>query len=189
MNKDLDSELKIGAKIRQYRTASKMSMKELAESSDISQSMLSQIERDTANPSINTLRLIASTLGIPVFQLFIDENNINKFVVTPETRKKLTFSENNNLSYELLTPDLNGDIQFCRMVLPPDSLTLKESMNHVGEEVALVLKGRVNIFFNESKVTLEKDHSIRIPAGTKHRWENSFHEEVEVIFAITPPSF
>ena len=185
----MDNKLKIGAKIRQYRTASKMSMKELAESSDISQSMLSQIERDTANPSINTLRLIASTLGIPVFQLFLDENNINNFVVTPDTRKKLTFPENNNLSYELLTPDLNGDIQFCRLVLPPGSLTLEDNMNHIGEEVALVLKGRVNIFIEESKITLEENHSIRIPARANHRWENSFDEEAEVVFAITPPSF
>ena len=39
------NDIKIGAKIRQYRLSNKMSMKELAECANITQSMLSQIER------------------------------------------------------------------------------------------------------------------------------------------------
>lgn len=185
----MENNVKIGPKIRQYRVLNKMSMKELAESANITQSMLSQIERDLANPSINTLRLIADTLKIPMFQLFLDDNSVHKFVVTPDTRKQLTFPDDNGLIYELLTPDLTGDIQFCRMVIPVGTSTVSNGMHHKGEEVAFVLSGKVDIYIDKSKLTLEENYSIRIQGGTNHRWENNYDKEAEVIFAITPPSF
>lgn len=185
----MENNIEIGAKIREYRLSNKMSMKDLAESANITQSMLSQIERDLANPSINTLRLIADALKIPMFQLFLDSSNIDKFVVTPDTRRQLSFPDDKGLIYELLTPDLRGDIQFCRMVLPPGSSTSNDGMNHEGEEVALILSGKIDVYIEESKITLGKHHSVRIPAKTNHRWENNYDKEVEVIFAITPPSF
>ncbi|MEW8996199.1 helix-turn-helix domain-containing protein [Clostridium sp.] len=185
----MQNNIDIGAKIRQYRLANKMSMKELAESANITQSMLSQIERNLANPSINTLRLIADTLKVPIFQFFVDNKDVNKFVVTPDTRKQLAFNDDNGLIYELLTPDLRGDIQFCRMVLPAGMSSVSNSMHHEGEEVAFVISGKVDIFIDKSKIALEEKHSIRIPAGIDHRWENNYNEDVDVIFAITPPSF
>lgn len=185
----MENNVKIGANIRKYRLLNKMSMKELADSANITQSMLSQIERDLANPSINSLRLIADTLGIPMFQLFLDGDSIHRFVVTPDTRKQLTFPEDNGLVYELLTPDLRGDIQFCRMVIPPGISTLSNAMHHKGEEVAYILRGKVDIHIEESQLTLDEDYSIRIQGGTNHRWVNNYDEEAEVLFAITPPSF
>ena len=50
------ADLEIGAKIRKYRTEKGFSMKTLAEKVNITPSMLSQIEHDQANPSINTLK-------------------------------------------------------------------------------------------------------------------------------------
>lgn len=183
------NDIKIGAKIRQYRLSNKMSMKELAECANITQSMLSQIERDLANPSITTLRLIADALKIPMFQFFLDNSNVDKFIVTPDTRKQLAFPDDKGLKYELLTPDLQGDIQFCIMVLPAGTSTINNSMHHEGEEVALVLKGKADVYVDESKITLKQNHSIRIPPGADHRWENNYNKDVEVIFATTPPSF
>ena len=56
--------LELGAKIRNYRKAQGLSMQDLAKKINITPSMLSQIERDLANPSINTLKLISSALNI-----------------------------------------------------------------------------------------------------------------------------
>ncbi|MCY8830199.1 helix-turn-helix domain-containing protein, partial [Bacillus atrophaeus] len=48
----------IGKKIAKYRKAKGFSSKELANLSEITPSMLSQIERGLANPSIQTLKIL-----------------------------------------------------------------------------------------------------------------------------------
>lgn len=46
-------EINIGAKVQEYRSQRQYSLRELAARADITPSMLSQIENNTANPSIN----------------------------------------------------------------------------------------------------------------------------------------
>ena len=58
-------EINIGAKVQQFRKKSGLSLRELAAQVELSPSMLSQIENDAVNPSINTLKNIAS---LSVFQ-------------------------------------------------------------------------------------------------------------------------
>ncbi|MCG4471113.1 helix-turn-helix domain-containing protein, partial [Lawsonibacter sp. DFI.6.74] len=67
-------------------------------------SMLSQIERGLSNPSINTLKMIAKALEVPLFNFFKENKNSEQLVVRKDKRVKLTFPENNNLMYEMLSP-------------------------------------------------------------------------------------
>lgn len=62
------------SKIKEYRIAKNLTIKELAEKANITSSMLSQIERGLANPSINTLKLIAQALDTPLFKFFIEDH-------------------------------------------------------------------------------------------------------------------
>ena len=60
----------IGQRIRHYRQLQGITLKTLAEKVGVTSSMLSQIERDLANPSLNTLRAISAVLDVPLFRLF-----------------------------------------------------------------------------------------------------------------------
>ena len=62
----------LGAKIRSYRQERNLSIQTLASQVGITPSMLSQIERELANPSINTLKLISQALGVPLFLFFTE---------------------------------------------------------------------------------------------------------------------
>ena len=64
-------EIDIGKKIKDVRKNKGLSIKDVAKKAGISSSMLSQIERGLANPSINTLKLITHILEIPMFTLFL----------------------------------------------------------------------------------------------------------------------
>lgn len=61
-------EMDIGGRIQEYRKAAGMSLRELAAHAEISPSMLSQIENNAVNPSINTLKSIAEVLQIPLYK-------------------------------------------------------------------------------------------------------------------------
>lgn len=182
--------LEIGAKIKKYRTEKRFSLKTLAEKVNITPSMLSQIEHDQANPSINTLKLISAALNVPLYQFFTTTNNVAEDVVVRKgQRKKILSSGNNSFEYELLTPDNTGTIEFVLQRFKPNSNSCDAVQSHEGEEVFYVLKGTLVLFLDKLEVTLNEGDSVRIPARTPHFWVNQTDSEVEVIFAITPPAF
>ncbi|MDO7205614.1 helix-turn-helix transcriptional regulator [Paraclostridium bifermentans] len=61
------SDVNIGEKIIEYRNQKQMTIKEVAQIAGVTPSMLSQIEEGLSNPSINTLKMIAKALEVPLF--------------------------------------------------------------------------------------------------------------------------
>ncbi len=183
------NDIDVGKKIAEFRKSKGLSMKQLSELTNVTPSMLSQIERGLANPSLNTLKSMAKALDIPLFTLFTIDANTDDLVVRSNMRKKITFAENNDFSYELLSPDLNGAIEFVLMKLSPGFQSSDELMSHNGEEVAYVVSGKVDIHIENKVITLENGDSIKLVPHIKHRWKNEYSEETQVVFAITPPSF
>ena len=60
--------LGIGEKLRNARIDQNLSLRELAAKTDVSASLLSQIENEKANPSVRTLHSLADALAIRSFQ-------------------------------------------------------------------------------------------------------------------------
>ena len=60
----------IGAQIRGFRKQLKMTVVEISKQADLSQGMLSKIERGVTSPSLNTLSAIAGALNVPVTAFF-----------------------------------------------------------------------------------------------------------------------
>ena len=183
------SDVNIGEKIIEYRNQKQMTIKEVAQIAGVTPSMLSQIERGLSNPSINTLKMIAKALEVPLFNFFKENKNSEQLVVRKDKRIKLTFPENNNLMYEMLSPSSNGDIQLMSMVLTPSTQTSEELMDHIGEEVAVVLDGTVDLHLENEIITLYKGDSVKILPHMRHKWVNSYEKTSKIIFAVTPPSF
>jgi len=64
-----DTSLSIGDKIRMLRAEKKLSSNDLSRRVDISNSYLSEIERGTVIPALNTLKRIAEDLEVPVYSI------------------------------------------------------------------------------------------------------------------------
>ena len=59
----------VGDNIKALRTAAKISQNALAKKAGIAQATLSAIERQTKNPSVDTIQLLAAALGCSVSDL------------------------------------------------------------------------------------------------------------------------
>lgn len=184
----MDNKSTVGSVIHELRKAKGLSVKDLAQASNISSSMLSQLERGNANPSINTLREIASVLDVPLFRLFMEESNDTDMVVRANSRRRVQL-DSDSISYELLTPNLNGDIEFATLTLASGQKSSLIPLSHRGEEVSYIEQGSLIVHVESHTIELNKGDSIRIPANAKHYWENISTADATVIFAITPPSF
>jgi transcriptional regulator with XRE-family HTH domain len=64
-----DPSARLGAYLREQRSLSQLSLREMARLADISNAYLSQIERGLHVPSLRVLRALADALGMPVEDL------------------------------------------------------------------------------------------------------------------------
>ena len=183
------NEAHIGKKIQYYRKQKEHTLKSLADKAGVTPSLLSQIEKGSANPSINSLKLISTALNVPLFNFFIEDMPIDKLVVKANQRKIITFNENDEVRYELLSPNLTGDIEFVLMTVKPGCSSSEDLIPHRGEEVAYLEIGQAEILINDKSVFLDTGDSIKIPAYTKHRWINIGSGTLRIVFALTPPTF
>lgn len=181
--------IELGSYIKRFRQDKGMSIRELAKRAEITPSMLSQIERDLATPSINTLKALAVELDVPIYRFFQADGGPQEDLVVRKDSRKWLGDSARNIAYELLVPDVRGSIEFCLMHIPPKGDGLSYSMSHEGEEVSYVLSGKTEVLVDGICYTLESGDSIRIPPGVHHGWKNPFNETCDVIFAVTPPSF
>ncbi|MFJ7978459.1 helix-turn-helix domain-containing protein [Peribacillus sp. NPDC096379] len=185
----MDNNLELGKVIAKFRIKRNYNIKQLAEKTNVTSSMISQIERGLTNPSLNTLRVIADALEVPLLSFFTKSEKSKDLITRADARKKIVFPPPQNLEYMLLSPDLSGSIEMVLMKIPPVSQSAENPMIHIGEEVAYVLEGSIVLHIGDDIETLNTGDSVKIPPCVQHKWENITDKEATIIFAVTPPTF
>lgn len=182
-------EINIGEKIKKLRKEKGMSITELAEQSQLSPGLISQIERNIVTPTIVSLWKIAQSLQVSIGYFFDEDiKDLPNPVVKKNNRKKMIIS-NNSAIYELLSPDLNRKIEFLYITLKAGDYSSKDFVTHEGEECGIVIKGRLMVKMKDKEYILEEGDSIYFDSTIPHRYINVGDEECISIWAMTPPSF
>jgi transcriptional regulator with XRE-family HTH domain len=198
----------LGSRIRDERRKRKLTLEILSQKTELSKSFLSQIERGLAQPSISSLKRIAREFGMSVVDLFPTEsgmeNQIGNLppvkkngqtfveevqVVRANRRKRLTLP-GSFVSYDLLTPDLNRQVEVMFMKISPGEHSGEEPMIDLpGEKFGYVLKGTLECKVGETIYHLAAGDSIYFPAHFPHSWRGLGEDSIEVIWVLTPPRF
>jgi quercetin dioxygenase-like cupin family protein len=161
----------------------------MARKADISAGYLSQIERDLAVPSVQTLGKIADALGTSLSRLFEEAESpptLKQLVVRRERRKTILYKGSTSTN-ELLVPDLKGQLEVILSQIRPG--TRSPVYQHPGEEFGFVLRGRLRLWVGAEPFDLRRGDAIRFPATTPHHWESRSRGRTEVLWAVSPPSW
>jgi transcriptional regulator with XRE-family HTH domain len=198
----------LGDRIREERRREKLTLEKLSQKTGLSKSFLSQVERGLAQPSVSSLKKIARELGISVVALFAgetDQQNRSSFlptfskngpkyaedfqVVRANRRKSLTLP-GSKVSYDLLSPDLNRQLEVMYMRIDPGEHSGDEPMIDLpGEKFGLVLRGLLEVRVGEEVQQIRAGDSLYFPAHFPHSWRGMGKEPIEVIWVLTPPRF
>ena len=81
---DSDIDIKIGARIKQFRTDWNISQSELAEKIDVSFQQIQKYEKGKTNISVKRLVQISDALNVPLSSLLSDENEGAR-IASPDT--------------------------------------------------------------------------------------------------------
>ena len=81
------TELQLGPRIRALRQARNVTLRELAERAGVTESFLSQVEREVTSPSIASVQRIARALDLAIAELFTEEPPRGRVVRRGERRR------------------------------------------------------------------------------------------------------
>lgn len=172
--------MSLGRSIRRRRMELGLRGIDLARTSGLSSSFLSQIEKDRTSPSVSTLKRIAEALNTSVASFFesafSDEEQGEELqhqspVVRESERKVLSLGE--GVNFFLLNQNLNEGVKLILNILSPGATTSKELYSHQGEEAGLVLEGELEIQLGNRKYHLQSGDSISFKSTIPHRKTNT----------------
>ncbi len=183
-----DEELLIGASLRMARRRKGLTLRQVAESAGVTESFLSQVERDIASPSIATLRRIAVALDTTI-GVILDGAGPHGQLVRAGERRVVQYP-GLMARDEFLTDGSGGRLQVIMSVVEPGGGTGAEAYSHESdEECLIVLDGALDLWVGGEEHHLEAGDTIRYSSRVPHRNENPGPGQARVLFVITPPSF
>lgn len=178
----------IGHSLRDARHRRGMTLREVADLAGVTESFLSQVERDVASPSIATLRRIAGALGTSIGAL-LDAAGPHGHLVRHGDRRVVAYA-GLGARDEFLTDGANARLQVIESHIEPGGGTGPEAYAHESdEECLIVLEGRLDLTVGGEEYRLEAGDAIRYPSRVAHRNQNPGPDAARVLFVITPPSF
>lgn len=161
--------LSIGVNIRRYRAAEGLTLKELAERSGVSIATISKIENGKISGGFETIYKIARGLGVLVTEIIIDDRGGEERLVVHQ-RNKADVHRTDLYDYYPQAFRRAGALNPYLMVI--NTRALPEPRNwsvHDGEEVILVLSGKIDFHQEESKpVRLGAGDSACFESGRRH---------------------
>lgn len=181
----------IGARLRHLRKARKLTIMQLAEHARVSAGMISQIERCTANPSINTLQRLRAALGVNLWELLEDGASARSvqpaksvsFVRRKMDRPRIVVGRS-RLVKELLSPQNDHPLRFMIITLPPGGQS-EDVITGQGEKGGVVVEGRVRLHVGTDEATLDEGDSFQFPSNVPHSLSNPFQVPAKVIWIMS----
>jgi transcriptional regulator with XRE-family HTH domain len=177
----------IGVRIRELRQARKMTVKELAAAAEVSTGLISQVERGLTDPSLETLRRLARALGLPLFDLFSQEEQ-DAVAVVRRDRRILVRSPHGGIGYSRISPG-KGRLEMLEGTLDPGGASSAEPWSHPSEECVLVTEGRLVVEVAGERHELEPGDACYLDSRRPHRYLNESRAVTKFLIGITPPSY
>lgn len=182
----------LGTKLRQLRKANGLSIKALGQKANVSNGMISQIERGVTSPSIRSLLALSAALEVPASRFFQDRTpepqGPSGIVLRPHYRRRLNLVEK-GVVQELLTPDPGGRLQFLYVKIDPGGSSGPDNYTHEGEDAGLLLSGKLDLWVDEEHYSLVEGDSFQFKSDMPHRYENNSDVLTTVLWISTPPVF
>jgi transcriptional regulator with XRE-family HTH domain len=178
----------MGQRLREIRERFGFSQRALAARADVTNGMISLIEKNRSSPSVATLKKV-----LDVFPMSLGE-----FFASGQAEKPAIFYRADELveigggaiSYRQVGSSLQGKaLQLLHERLQPGADTGAAMLRHDGEEGGVVVRGEIELTVGTSTRVLRAGDAYAFQSSVPHRFRNLGGQACEIVSACTPPSF
>jgi XRE family transcriptional regulator, regulator of sulfur utilization len=172
----------IANNLKRIREESKLSLDKVAELTNVSKSMLGQIERGESNPSISTVWKIANGLKISFTDL-INTHELDIVVISKNDIEPLVEDNGKYKLYPFYPYENGRRFEMYSIDIEKDGHLNAEGHREGTEEFLTVFQGKVTVRVNEEEYVVNKGDSIRFKASKPHGYYN-FGDELAMISMV-----
>jgi len=166
------ADVDVGSRLRKLRAERGLSIRSLAEKSDLNVNTLSMIENGKTSPSVSTLQKVAAAFRAPITVFFETETNPQMIVYQKAEERKAAIITHGTLT-DLGTGFAQPGLEPFLVTLEPYADSGDTPIVHTGLEFIFCLEGRIDYEVNGQTFTLEAGDSLLFEAHLPHRWGNT----------------
>lgn len=172
-------------RIRQLRSDRGWSLEQLSDASSVSRSMLSQIERGKANPTLAVALRIAQALGTPLGELVDTASRVPRIEVIRAEDARYHYRSDEDCRIRTLSPlHLEKDVEFYEVRLAPHG-ELRSAPHFQGtREFLTVGKGKVRVESADAGSQLGQGDCASYRADVPHAIANIGRGDAAVFLVV-----
>lgn len=169
--------------LKHYREKKNLSLDNVSSLTGVSKSMLAQIEKGKANPTINTVWKIANGLKISFTELMTAPEKDFE-VITKEKVTVLTEDDGHYRNYPVFPFNDQRGFEIYRIELDPGSFLQAEPHPGGTQEFITVFSGEIEVAFLDQNLRAKTGEALRFKADTKHSYHNPSSEMTTINMVI-----
>lgn len=181
----------IGTRLRHARLMRGSRLKDVADAADCSESLVSKIENNKLQPSLQVLHKLCSVLKIGLDELFTPQEEDGPVVTRGGRRYRIEMDpvrRGHGILMERVIPYSKGHLLQSNIhVIAPGGSSFG-LISHEGEEVGYVIAGQIELFLGDKAYQLSAGDTFCFRSEIGHGYRNRGSAEARVLFVNTPPT-
>jgi transcriptional regulator with XRE-family HTH domain len=175
-------------RVRELRKRRGWTLEELSAACGVSRSMLSEIERGRANPTLVVAYRIARAFGMTLGELVDIPGAAQRIQVIRADDRTYHYRSDRHCRIRTLSPlHLEKSVEFYEIVLRAGG-SLKSGAHFEGaSELITVQRGKLRVRAADEVEELDEGDSAHYPADVPHSLENAGDDDVVVFLVVTYP--
>ena len=181
---------RVGAALAALRQSRSLSLEELSRQAGVSKSMLSQIERHQANPTVAVVWRLATALGVGVGELLGDERPAAPLLVTvPAHATPSLASPDGKCELRILGPiELAGQFEWYALTLQPGGTLASQAHEPGSREHLSVQAGALEVRAGSESARLRHGETARYAVDVPHSIHNPGRSVAQALLVVLHPS-
>lgn len=171
----------MGLRIRELRQTRGLTLQDLADVSGLSTSMLSLVERGRASPSIGSLIVIASALGVAMSDLLVNGPDGEEKIVVRGSEARVVETAH-HIVRRLMREDRARGVSVAVDEYAPHTGSAEHPIAHEGFEYGFVLQGELTVEVDGTKHILQQGDLIAYSSRRKHKIWNRGRSKVRTLW-------
>ncbi|MFP5390969.1 MAG: helix-turn-helix domain-containing protein [Gammaproteobacteria bacterium] len=176
----------VGATLQRLRLARGLTLDDLSRMAGVSKSMLSQIEREKANPTIAVTWRLANALGVPIAELLSTTARPQPKIQIVEAHETPTLpGEHAGYALRILGPmELAGQCEWYELTLAAGGELASQPHDPGAREHLTVLHGVVEVTVAGETQRLRAGATARYPGDSAHLLRNPGKTEARALLVV-----
>ncbi|MBC3886073.1 helix-turn-helix domain-containing protein [Undibacterium griseum] len=176
----------VGATLQKMRLERGLTLEDLSRTAGVSKSMLSQIEREKANPTIAVAWRLANALGVTMAELLSSEAPVQDAIRILEAHETPTLpGEHAGYVLRILGPmELAGKYEWYELTLAPGGALVSNSHDPGASEHLTALQGSIEVEVDGIRKKVKTGATARYDADKNHAIRNTGKTEAKALLVV-----